>query len=234
MDALKAAVLQAEEDSHMRHTPLRQAFNALKNLKNLQLQGGGGAIEESTVKVCLENSMVVSATHKPYQYGKARISSTRPLVGLNQTLDLLEIGTLTWQVGSYLLVFSLTPHDKENTKVEIQSPWTTQKTKDDVIQISAKCPWVQGGFNAFQVQTKSEEIQVNVYCSIPRLATKINAAFQEEQRQQATHTPLETPTEQEKRWAKQQKERKEAVMAEKARREEAAEKAKKGEVKWRA
>ena len=39
MDALKAAILQAEEDSHMRHTPLRQAFNALNNL---QLQGGGG------------------------------------------------------------------------------------------------------------------------------------------------------------------------------------------------
>tara|TARA_B100001094_G_scaffold204402_1_gene198324 strand:- start:841 stop:1158 length:318 start_codon:yes stop_codon:yes gene_type:complete len=62
MDALKEAVLQAEEDSHMRHTPLRQAFNALKNLKKpTQLQGGGGQIVRDTAIKCFRKSMRVSA-----------------------------------------------------------------------------------------------------------------------------------------------------------------------------
>ena len=53
MDALKAAVLQAEEDSHMRHTPLRQAFNALKNLKKpTQLQGVQGGADRPTAIKC--------------------------------------------------------------------------------------------------------------------------------------------------------------------------------------
>ena len=119
MDALKAAVLQAEEDSHMRHTPLRQAFNALKNL---QLQGGGGDIREDQAKQILMKSMILE--HSKKSFGGSDAINLVGNGGDDQQLGLVKhdgtcVGTLTWNnLNSHGDSFTFTLDSTQNGDIE--------------------------------------------------------------------------------------------------------------------
>tara|TARA_Y100000590_G_C15521548_1_gene939564 strand:+ start:303 stop:872 length:570 start_codon:yes stop_codon:yes gene_type:complete len=185
MDALKAAVLQAEEDSHMRHTSLRQAFNALKNRKKpTQLQGGGGQIDRDAAIECFRKSMHVSAGTKTAHYVNAESGN------VGGSLE-LEIGTLTWAEAQYehAIYFSLQHKDRSviinNVRVHGTCrllPPTSSANGTVTYSITSRFPWIKEGFTPFEFEyvlganPQRHIINVNVYCSMSQLANAMTVA----------------------------------------------------------
>ena len=93
MDALKAAVLQAEEDSRMRHTPLRQAFNALRSA--LPTISGGG-FQKQDVRQALAKSTYISIMNMRYkddvrtEYANERPVTTSGTISIPETEDVSD------------------------------------------------------------------------------------------------------------------------------------------------
>ena len=231
----------------MRHTPLRQAFNALKKLKNLQLQGGGGAIEESAVKEYLKESIYVSAESELNKkfYPEERFVN-KPLKEGSLELKLnanYSIGILEWTVVTVStqgtdddhINFTFTPTQDYETKAHTVSPQggSIRNGEGGKIHIDVvSCPWIKKkGFTSFYFAytytgknksnllpgMKKGKFNVNVSCSIPDLASKINAAFK------ATLEEVQIEQEQQKRWDEQVEKRKEEVEAMRKKENKAAE-----------
>ena len=182
MDALKAAVLQAEEDSHMRHTSLRQAFNALKNRKKpTQLQGGGGQINRVAAIECFRKSMHVSAGTKTAPYVNAESGN------VGGSLE-LEIGTLTWAEAQYqnAIYFSLEHKDRSVIiqNVRVHGTCRLLPPTSSTYSIMSRFPWIQEGFTPFEFEYVLNDnpqrhiINVNVYCSMSQLANAMTVACQ--------------------------------------------------------
>ena len=97
MDALKAAVLQAEEDSRMRHTPLRQAFNALRSA--LPTISGGG-FQKKDVMEAVAKSTYISIMNMRYkdelstEYANERPVTTSGTISIPETKD---VGDFTFR-----------------------------------------------------------------------------------------------------------------------------------------
>lgn len=179
MDALKAAILQAEEDSHMRHTPLRQAFNALKNL---QLQGGGGQIDRDNVDKalqCFRKSMYVS-TDTSFMRSSASAPYVDAASGEGKGELTLPIGNLTWEeFGANMIKFTLT--QVEGRHADNLKERGSGDISQDTHTMFTSTPWSGQGFTPLEFEyslspTRTQKIFVNVYCRMTELAAAMTEA----------------------------------------------------------